>query len=140
MASGIKCHPSCVVAFNDLKMNKRHRYILFHIHEKEEIRILRQADRDATYSDFLNDLIEAMKSGEGRYAVYDYEYPNKGTALFFIVWTPTSSNIKTKMIYAASRDAIKSQLQGIKHCLEAHDLDDICEEQLSRKGQPVQSC
>ncbi|CAH8444971.1 unnamed protein product [Heterobilharzia americana] len=120
-------------------MNKKHRYILFHIHKKEEIRILRQAKRDATYDDFKKDLTEAMQIGDGRYAVYDYEYPNKVAALFFVVWTPTNLNIKTKMIYAASRDAIKSQLQGIKHCLEAHDLEDISEERMSDWGKPAKA-
>ncbi|CAH8436166.1 unnamed protein product [Schistosoma turkestanicum] len=135
MDSGIKCHSSCVLAYNDLKMNKKCRYLLFHIDNMEEIRLMKSAERDATLEDLRNDFKDAMNKNEGRYAVYDYEYPNKVSALVFVIWTPTTLSIKTNLIYAASMDAIKSQFQGIKHTLQAHDLDDISEENFKAKGQ-----
>ncbi|KAA3670020.1 uncharacterized protein DEA37_0014591, partial [Paragonimus westermani] len=38
------------------------------------------------------------------------------------------------MIYAASKDAIKGKLIGLKNSLEAHDLEDISEEELRKKS------
>lgn len=40
---------------------------------------------------------------------------------------------KTKMVYAASKDAIRLKLIGIKHEIEANDLDEIAEEELRKK-------
>ncbi|CAH8508208.1 unnamed protein product [Dicrocoelium dendriticum] len=133
MASGVKCHQSCIDAYNELKLRKQHRYILFHIKDNKEIHVLTQADRGATYDDFLGELIAAMEKGEGRYAVYDYECPGKLPTLVFISWNPSALNIRTKMIYAASKDAIRLKLIGIKHEVEANDLDEITEEELRQK-------
>ncbi|OON17146.1 Cofilin/tropomyosin-type actin-binding protein, partial [Opisthorchis viverrini] len=144
-ASGVKCHQSCIDAYNELKLRKNHRYILFHIRNNEEIQVLRKADRNATYEDFYQDLITAMDEGEGRYAVYDYEVPGKLPTLIFISWyvqvthtdpfgrNPSPLSIKTKLIYAASKDAIRLKLIGIKHEVEANDIDEIAEEELRKK-------
>ncbi|CAH8440207.1 unnamed protein product [Schistosoma margrebowiei] len=75
MNSGAKCHSSCLVAYNELKMMKKHRYILFHIDEGE-VRILKEAERAATYQDFRDDMIDAMKSEQGR-TVFYYVDPEK---------------------------------------------------------------
>ncbi|CAH8439173.1 unnamed protein product [Schistosoma rodhaini] len=134
MNSGVKCHSSCPIAFHDLKMNKKHRYVLFHINDGGEVSILKKAEREATYQNFREDMIEAMELKDGRYVVYDYEYPNKCTDLFFIMWTPKNLSTKKNMVYAASKCAVKSQFQGIKHFLEAHDLEDISEERFNEVG------
>ncbi|KAF7232056.1 hypothetical protein EG68_11616 [Paragonimus skrjabini miyazakii] len=133
MASGVKCNQACIDAFNDLKLRKTYRYILFHIYNNEEIQILRKADRSATYDDFKQDLLDAMDEGEGRYAVFDYECPTKMPTLIFVSWTPSVLNIRKKLIYAASKDAIQKKLIGIKHAVEANDLDEIEEEEIRKK-------
>ncbi|TGZ73254.1 hypothetical protein CRM22_001624 [Opisthorchis felineus] len=140
MASGVKCHQSCIDAYNELKLRKNHRYILFHIRNNEEIQVLRKADRNATYEDFYQDLITAMDEGEGRYAVYDYEVPGKLPTLIFISWNPSPLSIKTKLIYAASKDAIRLKLIGIKHEVEANDIDEIAEEELPECGHFSSRC
>ncbi|KAF5397850.1 hypothetical protein P879_07419 [Paragonimus westermani] len=134
MASGIKCSEACIEAYNDLKFRKTHRYILFHIPDNKEIRVCYKAQRSATYEDFVRDLVAARTNKEGRYAVYDYETDGKLPSLLFIVWTPADLDIRSKMIYAASKDAIKGKLIGLKNSLEAHDLEDISEEELRKKS------
>ncbi|VDP72850.1 unnamed protein product [Echinostoma caproni] len=74
-----------------------------------------------------------MDHGEGRYAVYDYECPGKLPTLIFVSWNPSSLTTKTKMVYAASKDAIRLKLIGIKHEVEANDLDEIAEEEMRKK-------
>nr|CAH8823961.1 unnamed protein product [Trichobilharzia regenti] len=135
MSTGVKCHRSCIEAFEDLKRNKNHRYILFHIENKQEIKVLHQANRSATYEDFKNDLVTAMNEGQGRYAVYDYECEGKLPTLVFILWVPSSLDVKMRMIYAASKDALKTSLIGIKRELEANDLEEIEEEEVRKKAQ-----
>ncbi|KAA3679825.1 cofilin, partial [Paragonimus westermani] len=99
----------------------------------------------ATYDDFKQDLLDAMDEGEGRYAVFDYECPMKMPTLIFVSWyanrkskwhlfrTPSVLNIRKKLIYAASKDAIQKKLIGIKHAVEANDLDEIEEEEIRKK-------
>ncbi|CAH8439583.1 unnamed protein product [Schistosoma curassoni] len=140
MNSGVKCHSSCLVAYHDLKMLKKHRYVMFHIDERGEVRILKEAVREATYEDFRNDMVEAMKLGDGRYVIYDYEYPNKTTDLFFIMWTPRNLTLLKNMVYASTMCCVKSQFQGIKHTLEAHDLEDISEERFIEVGKQNRLC
>ncbi|CAH8437118.1 unnamed protein product [Schistosoma intercalatum] len=140
MNSGVKCHSSCLVAYHDLKMLKKHRYVMFHIDGQGEVRILKEAKRAATYEDFRNDMVEAMKLGDGRYVIYDYEYPNKTTDLFFIMWTPRNLTLLKNMVYASTMCGVKSQFQGIKHTLEAHDLEDISEERFIEVGKQNRLC
>ncbi|KAJ4351080.1 cofilin, partial [Neurospora sp. IMI 360204] len=74
--------------------------------------------------------------GKGpRYAVYDFEYKlasgegsrNKVT---FIAWSPDDAGIKSKMVYASSKDALKRSLSGIAVELQANEQDDIEYEQI----------
>lgn len=106
---------------------------------------------EATYEDFRNDMVEAMKLGDGRYVIYDYEYPNKTTDLFFIMWyvvclclyefrTPRNLTLLKNMVYASTMCCVKSQFQGIKHTLEAHDLEDISEERFIEVGKQNRLC
>nr|CAX75994.1 putative Cofilin-1 [Schistosoma japonicum] len=103
MSTGIKCDKSCYEAYEDLKLLKKYRYILFHIYNNQEIKVLHRAAREANYDDFMQDLITAMNAGEGRYAVYDYELKEKVNSIVFILWVPSSLDVKVRMIYAASK-------------------------------------
>ncbi|CAH8480324.1 unnamed protein product [Schistosoma bovis] len=86
MSTGVKCHRSCIEAFECLKRYKKHRYILFHIEDDKEIKVLCQADRTETYHNFKDSLLKKMDEGEGCYAVYDYEAEGKLPTLIFVSW------------------------------------------------------
>ncbi|TNN12823.1 Cofilin/actin-depolymerizing factor [Schistosoma japonicum] len=133
MSTGIKCDKSCYEAFEELRLLKKHRYILFHIYNNQEIKVLHRAAREANYDDFMQDLITAMNAGEGRYAVYDFELEGKVPTMVFILWVPSSLDVKVRMIYAASKSALKAKLVGVKHEVEANDLEEIAEEELFKK-------
>ncbi|KAH8855282.1 Cofilin [Schistosoma japonicum] len=133
MSTGIKCDKSCYEAYEDLKLLKKYRYILFHIYNNQEIKVLHRAAREANYDDFMQDLITAMNAGEGRYAVYDYELKEKVNSIVFILWVPSSLDVKVRMIYAASKSALKAKLVGVKYEVEANDLEEITEEELFKK-------
>ncbi|KAA0198547.1 putative Cofilin actophorin [Fasciolopsis buskii] len=107
-----------------MKFRKTHRYILYEIFDDKEIRVSYRAKRN---------LVSARTKRRALYAVYDYESPGRMPYLVFIVWTPTDIDIRTKMIYAASTDAIKRKLIGLKTTIQAHELDDITEEELRKK-------
>jgi cofilin len=49
--------------------------------------------------------------------VYDFEYVNADGCQFkkicFLLWTPDSSSVKSKMMYASTKDFLKQLLPGI---------------------------
>ncbi|OBS83110.1 hypothetical protein A6R68_22888 [Neotoma lepida] len=61
------------------------------------------------------------------YALYDaYETKeSKKEDLVFIFWAPESAPLKSKMIYASSKDAIKRKLTGIKRELQANCYEEV---------------
>uniref|UniRef100_A0A8P0TBR3 ADF-H domain-containing protein n=1 Tax=Canis lupus familiaris TaxID=9615 RepID=A0A8P0TBR3_CANLF len=62
------------------------------------------------------------------YALYDATYETKESkkeGLVFIFWAPESAPLKSKMIYASSKDAIKKKLTGIKHELQANCYEEM---------------
>ena len=49
------------------------------------------------------------------------------------MWTPDSAKIKAKMLYAASKDKFKRELNGVQYELQACDLDDVDEAAIRAK-------
>lgn len=111
----------CKNQFDEIKKGKKHRYVIFFIEEEKMIKVESVGDRDASYDQFLTDL---MKGGEGecRYGLYDFEYEHQcqGTTevskkqkLFLMSWCPDTARIKKKMLYSSSFDALKKALVGV---------------------------
>jgi cofilin len=136
--SGATVNQECVTAYNDLKLNKKYKYIIFKLSDDNKEIVVESTSEDGPeYEDFRNKLISAeVKTKTGavskgpRYAVYDIQYElasgegirNKIT---FIAWSPDDAGIKPKMVYASSKDALKRALTGLAHELQANDTDDI---------------
>ncbi|CAK7306679.1 CFL1 [Vulpes lagopus] len=62
------------------------------------------------------------------YVLYNTTYETKESkkeGLVFIFWAPKSAPLKSKMIYASSKDAIKKKLTGIKHELQANCYEEV---------------
>jgi len=82
--------------------------------------------RSKTYEDFCDDL----NDGECRYALIDLEFTtNDGrptSKLVLLTWVPDDAKIKDKMIYAGSKEALKSALNGVGihiNCTDRQELD-----------------
>ncbi|KAB0387456.1 hypothetical protein FD755_002412 [Muntiacus reevesi] len=45
--------------------------------------------------------------------------------LMFFLWAPELAPLKSKIIYASSKDAIKKKFQGIKHECQANGPEDL---------------
>ncbi|KAH6955179.1 hypothetical protein DER45DRAFT_572263 [Fusarium avenaceum] len=127
----------CITAFNDLKLNKKYKYIVYKLSDDYKEIVVEHASESKDYDEFREKLINATSKsrsgavGKGpRYAVYDFEYSlasgdgirNKIT---FIAWSPDDAGIQPKMIYASSKEALKRTLTGIAHEHQANDSDDI---------------
>ncbi|CAM8897138.1 unnamed protein product [Rhodiola kirilowii] len=67
----------------------------------------------------------SLPENDCRYAVYDYDFVTiencQKSKIFFIAWSPDTSGIRAKMLYAASKEMIKSGLNGIHYEIQATD-------------------
>jgi len=125
MASGIKVADACVEQFNQLKLGKQHRYVLYKINDSNtEIVVENTQPKTATYEDF----VKALPRDDCRYAVFDFEYQQEGglrNKILFVVWAPEGSKLKRKMLIAASKDAFRKKLVGIGTEIQATDVAEI---------------
>jgi hypothetical protein len=136
--SGATVSPDCVTAYNELKLNKKYKYIIFKLSDDNKEIVVESTSEDAPeYDNFREKLINAQSKtksgavGKGpRYAVYDVQYDlasGEGTRnkITFIAWSPDDAGIMPKMVYASSKDALKRALTGLAVEIQANDSDDI---------------
>ncbi|KAL2160342.1 hypothetical protein VTH06DRAFT_1515 [Thermothelomyces fergusii] len=136
--SGATVNEECVAAYNELKLNKKYKYIIFKLSDDNtEIVVESTGENADKYDDFREKLINAQSKsktgaiGKGpRYAVYDVQYElksgeGKRNKITFIAWSPDDAGVMAKMVYASSKEALKRALPGIAFEVQANDTDDI---------------
>ncbi|KUJ09067.1 cofilin/tropomyosin-type actin-binding protein [Mollisia scopiformis] len=135
--SGVQVDAECVSKFNELKLGKSIKYIIYKLSDDFGTIVVEETGSDKDWDNFREKLVNAKtkskqgKEGKGpRYAVYDFEYElasGEGTRnkITFIAWSPDDAGIGPKMTYASSKDALKRALNGIAAEVQANDEDDI---------------
>ncbi|KAL2263275.1 hypothetical protein VTK26DRAFT_7540 [Humicola hyalothermophila] len=136
--SGATVNSECVTAYNELKLSKKYKYIIFKLSDDNREIVVESTSEDGPeYEDFRNKLINATSKsktgaiGKGpRYAVYDVEYQlasGEGTRnkITFLAWSPDDAGVMAKMVYASSKEALKRALPGLAAEVQANDADDI---------------
>lgn len=143
MASGVTVNDEVIKVFNDMKVRKsstpeeikkRKKAVLFCLSDDKKQIIVEEAkqilvgDIGDTVEDPYTAFVKLLPLNDCRYALYDATYETKESKkedLVFIFWAPESAPLKSKMIYASSKDAIKKKFTGIKHEWQVNGLDDI---------------
>lgn len=137
-------HPvadQCKIVFEEIKKDKKNRYVIFNIRDEKQIDVEVIGDRNAEYDQFLEDL-QRGGTGECRYGLFDFEYmhQHQGTTesskkqkLFLLLWCPDTAKIKMKMLYASSFDALKKSLVGVQKYIQASDLSEASKESVEEK-------
>uniref|UniRef100_A0AC11EK96 Cofilin 2 n=1 Tax=Ovis aries TaxID=9940 RepID=A0AC11EK96_SHEEP len=155
MASGVTVNDEVIKVFNDMKVRKsstqeeikkRKKAVLFCLSDDKRQIIVEEAkqilvgDIGDTVEDPYTSFVKLLPLNDCRYALYDATYETKESKkedLVFIFWcvktkekstfkmAPESAPLKSKMIYASSKDAIKKKFTGIKHEWQVNGLDDI---------------
>ncbi|KAM0721059.1 hypothetical protein Q7P37_003345 [Cladosporium fusiforme] len=147
--SGVSVAPECITAFNDLKLGKSTKWIIYKISDDWKEIVVEETSTDDNYDAFREKLLSAKskdKKGNegigGRYAVYDVEYDageGKRNKISFISWVPDDASQyshpndisltlplpQPRMMYSSSKDALKRALNGIAVDIQANDADDI---------------
>ncbi|CAH9069858.1 unnamed protein product [Cuscuta europaea] len=122
--SGMQVDDDCKLKFLELKSKRNHRYILFKI-EGQQVVVEKLGRPDESYEDFTN----SLPPEECRYAVFDFDFTTdenvQKSKIFFIAWSPESSRVRMKMVYASSKDRFKRELDGIQVELQATDPSEM---------------
>ncbi|KAH8921648.1 putative COF1-cofilin [Atractiella rhizophila] len=133
MSSGVSVSSECQSIFQELKLGKKLKYIIYRLNDTNTEIVVEKSSADADYDKFLEDLPET----EPRYAVYDFEYEKGGDGkrnkLCFYSWSPDNAKIKSKMVYASSKDALRRSLQGVAAEIQGTDLSEVAYENVLDK-------
>ncbi|XP_077225922.1 actin-depolymerizing factor 1-like isoform X1 [Tasmannia lanceolata] len=125
-ASGMAVNDDCKLKFLELKAKRRYRFIVFKIEEKiQQVMVDKVGDPGDSYEDFT----ACLPANECRYAVFDYDFTTEENCqkskMFFIAWSPDTSKVRSKMLYASSKDRFKREFDGIQVELQATDASEI---------------
>jgi len=134
--SGVSVAPECVSAFNDLKLGKETKWIIYKISDDWKEIVVEETSTEADFGVFREKLLNAKSKDRkgkegmgGRYAVYDVEYETDGegkrSKITFISWVPDDAPQYPRMMYSSSKEAIKRALNGLAADIQANDADDI---------------
>ncbi|KAK3074429.1 hypothetical protein LTR53_008314 [Teratosphaeriaceae sp. CCFEE 6253] len=136
-SSGVSVAPECIQAFNELKLGKSTKWIIYKISDDYKEIVVEETSKEADYNKFREKLLNAKsknKRGEegigGRYAVYDFEYDAPGgegkrSKITFISWVPDDAPQYPRMMYSSSKESLKRALNGLAADIQANDPDDI---------------
>jgi len=143
--SGVTVAPECVTKFQELKLGKSIKYIIYKLSDDYKQVVVEETSEQADWEVFREKLVNAKsktKTGKEvkgpRYAVYDFAYDlasgeGSRNKITFIAWSPDDAGVQPKMIYASSKDGLKRALNGIAVELQANDEDDIEYQQILTK-------
>ncbi|CAN6345008.1 unnamed protein product [Urochloa humidicola] len=120
----------CKLRFLELKDNRTHRFIIYKIDEEQKVVVEKVGESVLNYDDFA----ATLPANDCRYAIFDYEENCQNHKIFFIGWYPDTARVRSKMIYASSKDAFKRELEGIQVELLATDPTEIGLDVIQRRA------
>ena len=96
--------------------------------KKTEI-IVEETSTEQSYDAFL----EKLPENDCKYAVYDFEYEigggeGKRSKIVFYTWSPDTAPIRSKMVYASSKDALRRALNGVSTDIQGTDFSEVAYE------------
>lgn len=115
-----------LTAFNELKLGKKSKFIIYTLNDKKTEIVVKETSSDPDYNKFL----ESLPEDDCRYAVYDFEYELSGgegkrSKLVFYTWSPDTAPVRSKMVYASSKDALRRALNGISADIQGTDFSEV---------------
>ncbi|KAI8850838.1 hypothetical protein BC829DRAFT_374271 [Chytridium lagenaria] len=143
MSSGVQVSNEVITLYEDLKLRRKYAFLVFKIEDSQIVPDLiytaeqaEAAGTDATFQAFVN----RMPAEEGRYGVFDFEYDSGSDGirnkLVFFLWAPDTSKIRSRMLYASSKLAIRQRLDGIHTEIQCTDSAELAYESVFEKLAP----
>ncbi|KAI5800203.1 hypothetical protein DFH27DRAFT_72899 [Peziza echinospora] len=134
--SGVGLAPNVVPIFDELKARK-HKYIIYKLNGNNTTIEVEKTSSDSNYEQFIADLPE----NDCRFAVYDIEYElgdeGKRSKICLITWSPDDAKVKSKMVYASSKDALHRALTGVAFVIQGSDYSEVAHEVILEKVSKV---
>ncbi|KAJ1857118.1 cofilin [Coemansia sp. RSA 1822] len=140
MSSGIEVDNLCFDVYNDVKTSKL-KFVIYKISDDKKSVIVDSTsnepakDKDgnevAAKDDLYEEFLSRLPKDEGRFAVYDFDYEIEGgkrNKLLFYAWAPDTAAIKSKMLYASTKQNIRQKLVGISSDVQATDEEELSHE------------
>ncbi|KAI8053447.1 hypothetical protein BDF22DRAFT_684775 [Syncephalis plumigaleata] len=125
MSTGVEPNDECLLAFQELKKNRKYKYIFLRV--EEPYIVVDGTIEQGTHQD----LLDRLPKDDARYVIVNHEYTKpdgvQSERILLISWVPDTLKVKTKMLYAGSKNALNNKLGSLKE-VQANDLDDIQEE------------
>ncbi|XP_062147014.1 actin-depolymerizing factor 12-like [Alnus glutinosa] len=123
----------CKLKFLELKAKRSYRFIVFKI-EQQQVMVEKLGEPNESYEDFT----ATLPANECRYAVYDYDFTTtenfQRSKIFFVAWSPDIAKVRSKMVYASSKDRFKRELDGIQFELQATDPSEMSLDIVKRRA------
>lgn len=115
-------------------MGKKYKFIIYGLNDDKTEIIVKEKSTDDSYDAFL----EKLPENDCVYAVYDFEYElgadGKRSKIIFFTWSPDTAPIRSKMVYASSKDAIRRALNGIAAEIQGTDFSEVSHEVVLEKA------
>ncbi|XVF51509.1 hypothetical protein PTKIN_Ptkin04bG0190600 [Pterospermum kingtungense] len=112
----------CKIRFLELKAKRSYRFIVFKIEEQVQQVVVEKLGEPGNSYD---DLGASLPHNECRYAVYDFDFTTdencQKSKIFFIAWSPDTARVRSKMLYASSKDRFRRELDGVQVELQVTD-------------------
>ncbi|KAM9907135.1 hypothetical protein OXX79_001136 [Metschnikowia pulcherrima] len=113
-------------AFNDLKLSKRSKFIIFALSPEKSPIVVDKTSSDDDSQSFLAEL----RGYRCKCAVYDFEYEigggeGKKTEIVHYTWSPNTAPACPKIVYASSKDALRRALNGFTADIQGMDIFEV---------------
>ena len=98
-------------AFDSIKKTKKNRYAIFKADDGKVV-VTKTGERDANFEAFNADIQAAAPA----YAVFDFEWKmddgSNRDKLVFVTYIPDTAKPKEKLLYAATKETFKNNIEG----------------------------
>ncbi|XP_006462529.1 hypothetical protein AGABI2DRAFT_223913 [Agaricus bisporus var. bisporus H97] len=136
MATGVRVSSESIEAYQNIKLGKKQKYIVFCVNDSKTEIIVDKALSGKQIEKY-NDFVDLLPQKEPRWAVYDFQFEADGggqrNKLVLIKW-PDDAGIRPKMLYAGSNDELRKSLDGIAVEVQATDYDEVAYENVLAKA------
>ncbi|CEP03597.1 ADF-H domain-containing protein [Plasmodiophora brassicae] len=131
VSAGLKTDEECMTLFNELKLRKKYKYIVYAILDNTiTIESKLPGEAPFQYANFVKLLSAA---NEPRFAVLDYNYEEEGvqrSKIVFVFWCPDSTKTRDKMMYASAKEDFQKKLTGLHKIKQVNDESDLDEAEM----------
>ncbi|GAM23416.1 hypothetical protein SAMD00019534_065910, partial [Acytostelium subglobosum LB1] len=132
-STGVKLANNCMEIFDQMKIRRQYGIVFYKLNDDNtQIVVEKTLPYGSPFTTFLTELPPT----ECRYVLVDFAYTEESTSkkrLVFVSWCPGTSSIRSRMIYTASKDALRKALVGIQTEVQGCDISEVQEEQFLEK-------